>query len=99
MTLERRIYDGQRAREVLDNEAYQGAIAEVEQELTERWKTAPIADRAGRERAFQLLTALRMVQAALQRTLETGKLAHRELEHQRSIAARAKDAWSNFSSE
>lgn len=96
MTLETNLYMGDRAKEVLENEAYLAAYDELDKELTERWKTAPIADREGRERTFQLLTALRMVQASMQRTLETGKLAKMELEYKRSVAQRAKDAISAF---
>ncbi len=96
MTIEQDIYNGNRAKEVLENDAFIGAFAEIETELTERWKTAPIADQAGRERTYQLLTSLRMVKAALERTLETGKLRTKDLEYQRSIAERAKDATSAF---
>jgi hypothetical protein len=95
-SLEVRLYEGDQAKLVLENEMYQWAFEEIETELTERWKTAPIADQAGRERAFLLLTALRMVQASLTRTLETGKLAQAELNHKRSIAERARDAMRSF---
>lgn len=81
MTLEQRVNDGTRAREVLENEAFKQAFESIEQELTEAWKTSPQRDVDGREKLFQALTMLGKIKLALTTTLESGKLAHLELMH------------------
>lgn len=87
-TIEERIYDANRAKEVLENPAFEGAFESIEQELVEAWKTSPQRDDKGREHIFLALTMLRRVKAHLTTTLETGKLATMELEHKRSFAQR-----------
>jgi hypothetical protein len=91
-TLDERLYLGDRAREVLENEAFIAAFEATEQEVTDQWKNSPARDQAGRESLWQYLSMLRMVRANLQTTLETGKLAKLELQHKRSLTERAK-AW------
>lgn len=86
--LEERIYDANRAKEVLENPAFEGAFGLIEQELVDAWKTSPQRDEEGRQRIFVALTMLRRVKASLQTTLETGKLAMKELEHKQSLAQR-----------
>lgn len=82
MTLQARIYDGNRAKEVLDNEVFQQAFAAIEEELTHAWKTSPQRDEDGREKLFVALTMLGKVKLALTTTLETGTLALIEFRHQ-----------------
>lgn len=81
-TLEEQIYDGNRAKEVLENEAFAQAFAAIEQELTHAWKTSPQRDAEGRERLFLCLTMLGKVKLALETTLDSGKLALLEFRHQ-----------------
>ena len=99
--LETRLYNGDRAREVLENEAYIQAIADIESDLIESWKNIPSTSQtaAARDRIHLSLTLLGKLQACLQSTLETGKMAKLDLEHKRNLAQRSKDAWSSFSSE
>lgn len=92
-TLEARIYDGNRAREVLENEVFNQVWADVEQELTKAWMESPARDVEGREKIFLTLQMLRKLHGAIQTTMETGKLAQKELEHQRTIADRARAMW------
>lgn len=91
-TLEQRIYDGDQARQVLDNEAFAAAFADIKQELTDQWAQSPARDHEGREKLYQLLKLTDKLEATLRSSLETGKLAKLELEHQRSLAARALSA-------
>lgn len=95
-TLEERIYSGNRAKECLENEAFQWAFDAVEQELKEAWKTSPARDAEGREKIYLMLHMLGKVQAALTTTLETGKLATEELRHKQTIADRAKESLRHF---
>jgi hypothetical protein len=90
MTDEARLHRGSRAKEVLENEEFQAAFSAIEEELTEAWKLSPQRDAEGREKLFQALTMLGKVKASLQTTLETGKLAMLELQHQKSLMDKAK---------
>jgi hypothetical protein len=96
MTLEQRLYFGDRAREVLENEAFTQAFTDIELEILTQWKTSPARDLEGREKLWQLLSLLNKLKATITTTLETGKLAKLDLEHKRNLAQRVKDAKSAF---
>lgn len=89
-TLEQRMYGGDRAREVLENEAFQAAFADIEQEVMNQWTNSPARDAEGREKLYSYLMLLRKVKACLHTTLDTGKLATLDLQHKQSLANRAK---------
>lgn len=91
MTDELRLHRGTRAKEVLENEEFTAAFDAIELELTEAWKTSPQRDAEGREKLFQALTMLGKVKASLTQTMESGKLALLELQHKKTLAARAKE--------
>jgi predicted ArsR family transcriptional regulator len=91
-TLEQRIYDGNQAREVLDNEAFAAAFADIKQEINDQWAQSPARDHEGREKLYQLLKLTDKLEATLRTSLETGKLAKLELEHQQSLLDRAKSS-------
>lgn len=90
MTDEERLHRGSRAREILENEEFSRAFDAIEEELTNAWKTSPQRDEEGRERLFLALTMLSKVKSSLTTTMETGKLALAELQHQKSMAEKAK---------
>jgi len=92
MEISERIYNGNRAREVLDNESFQWAINEIKNEVTEQWKNSPARDEAGREKLWMLLQMANKLELVLKSTLETGQLAELELRHQRTLLERAKNA-------
>lgn len=92
-TLEERIYDGNRARECLENEQFNWAFESIEQELTNAWRTSPARDVEAREKIFLTLQLLTKLKATLTSTLETGQLADKELIHKRTILDRAKGIW------
>jgi hypothetical protein len=89
-TLEERIYDGNRARECLENEQFNWAFESIEQELTNAWRTSPARDEEGREKIYLSLQMLTKLKAALQSSLETGKLADLDLQHKKTLMDRAK---------
>lgn len=91
-TLEQRIYDGDQARQVLDNEAFAAAFADIKQELIDQWASSPARDQEGREKLYQLLKLADKLEATLRSSLETGALAKLELQHQQSLLGRAKSA-------
>ena len=90
MTLNERIYNADQAKLVLDNEAFQRAFEDIKQELTEQWKTSPARDQDGREKLWLMLKLLDKVHLCLQSSLDSGKLAAKELEYQESMAKKAK---------
>lgn len=89
-TFEERIYDGNRARECLENEQFNWAFESIEQELTNAWRTSPARDVEAREKIFLSLQLLTKLKAALQGSLETGKLAEADKIYQQSLIDRAK---------
>ena len=89
-TLEQRLFQGDQARLVLENEAFGAAFDAIEAEVTEQWKNSPARDADGRERLWSYLMMLRKVKAQLTTTLETGKLAQMELQHQQSLRDKAR---------
>lgn len=91
-TIEQRIYDGDRAKEVLENEAFQQAFEDIEMEILEQWKQSPARDPIGREQLWQLLKLSQKYKAILTSSLETGKMARLDLEHQESMLSKAKRA-------
>ena len=87
-TIEQRIYDANRAKEVLENEAFIAAFDDTEQEIIEQWTNSPARDADGREALWNYLMLLRKVKAHLSYSLDTGKLAQIDLEHKKSLAER-----------
>lgn len=92
-TIEQRIYDGNRAKEVLENESFKWAFESIQEELTETWKNSPARDAEGREKIYLAIQILKKLQACLVSSLETGKLAEMELNHKRTLLDRAKEIW------
>lgn len=83
MNLEERIYNGDRAREVLENEAFVGAFAAIEKECTDKWKATSALNAADREKLWLMLQMLYKLQEVMQGMLSDGKMAMEELEYQR----------------
>jgi hypothetical protein len=81
MTHEQEAVLGARAREILDNEAFQDAIHKIEQELIQEWKTSPARDHVGREELWRFLVILHKLKNTLLQTVDSGKLANIEIEH------------------
>lgn len=90
MTLNERIYNADQAKLVLENEAFRQVFEDIKQELTEQWKTSPARDQDGREKLWLMLKLLDKLHLCLQSSLDSGKLAAKELEYQESMAKKAK---------
>ncbi len=88
--IEQRIYDGNRAKEILDNEVFIQVFADIEQELFDAWKQSPARDQEGRERIHQYQSMLQKVKTHLVSTMETGKLAQLDIQHSQSLLERTK---------
>jgi hypothetical protein len=90
-TLEQRLYNGDRAREILENEVFQQVFADYRTEITEQWMKSPARDVDGRERLWTFLAHLNKLETMIQSTLDTGKLARLDLEHKRTLAQKARN--------
>lgn len=95
-SLEQRLAQGDRAREVLENEAFLAAFEATEKEIIDQWTNSPARDAEGREKLWAYLSLLRKVRSHLTTTLETGKLARIDLEHKQSLWDRAKNGMSSW---
>ena len=87
-TIEQRIYDANRAKEVLENDAFIAAFDDTEQEILDQWTNSPARDKEGRETLWNYLMLLRKVKAHLTYSLDSGKLATLDLEHKKTLAER-----------
>lgn len=82
MTPEQEIYLANRAKEVLENEAYTKAIADLKTEITDQWKNSPARDTEGREKLWLMLSLLEKVQSALETTMAGAAVAKDALRYQ-----------------
>ena len=87
-TIEERVYEANRAKEVLENPAFIQAFEDIRKELIETWENTPARDTQGRESIWAYLTLLKKVQTHLKTSLETGRLAVLEVEHKKTLAER-----------
>lgn len=87
-SLEQRRYEGDRAREVIENEAYVDAFAAIRQEYTNAWMNSPARDAEGREKLYLMLKLTDKLQATLEAAMTDGKIASMSLEHQAAQDAR-----------
>ena len=89
-TLEQRLYQGDQAKLILENEAFTNAFDAIEKDVIEQWKSSPARDEDGREKLWTYLQMLHKLKASLTTTLETGTLARVELQHKQTLADKAK---------
>jgi|LauGreDrversion4_1035100.scaffolds.fasta_scaffold291968_2 hypothetical protein len=94
-TLEQRLYLGDRAKEVIENEVFVDAFTQIQNEVIEQWTNSPARDAEGRERLWTYLQMLKRLQAQLQQTMESGQLARIDLEHKRTLVDRARGMFSS----
>ena len=92
MEIEQRIYQADRAREVLENEAFIGAIADIKSEITDQWTKSPVRASDDREKLWLMLSLVNKLEATLRMTFDSGKLAKLDLEHKRTMQQRLQDA-------
>jgi hypothetical protein len=91
MTPEQQLYLANRAKEVVENEAYIAAFEAIKEEILLQWKTSPARDADGREKLWLMQSLLQKLQLCLESTMDGGKLAKAELQHRQTLAERAKD--------
>jgi predicted ArsR family transcriptional regulator len=82
MTIEQQIYNGNRAKEVLDNEAFQQVFTDYKTEITEQWTKSPARSVDDREKLWLMLSLLNRLEVMLRTTLETGEMRKLDLAHE-----------------
>lgn len=87
-TSDQRIYDGARAKEVLENPAFDQAFEDIRTEYTQAWMNSPARDAEGREKLYLMLQLTNKLQATLQGAMEDGKLARIQQEHDSNFLAK-----------
>jgi len=81
---------GRQAASLLDDEILKGAFAELEQSYLAAWRATTIDNVAGREKLFLAVNIVGKVRDHLQRVVNDGKLADRELKEIIETAERKK---------
>lgn len=91
LELNKRVYDADQARLVLENDQFQMAFEEIQKEIIDQWKQSPARDHTGREHLWNLLMLSQKLEATLKGRLESGKLASLELERKRTMPQKVKE--------
>lgn len=76
---------GEQARQLLNNELYQDAVAQVRQAIIDKWISAPMRDIEGQHELKLMLKLLGDLTGYIQTTLETGKMAQIQVESERRM--------------
>jgi hypothetical protein len=83
---------GAKASALLQSAIYREAMEKVEAGILESWKSSPVRDVEGQTYLRLMMKVLTDIKAHIKDVAETGKMASVQLEHERSLAQRAKDA-------
>lgn len=80
-----------KARLVLENELFQEALGLIEADTLEKWKASPVRDTEGQLALRLKWQVIAEFKGVLTDAIETGKLAKRQLDQERSFKERARD--------
>lgn len=86
MSTDTELRRGEQARQLLQNELYVDAVAQVRQAIIDKWISAPMRDREGQHELKLMLKLLADLTGYIQTTLETGKMAQIQLDSERRMA-------------
>lgn len=89
MSLELDVRRGDLARQVIENEVYAEAYALIEQEIYAKWRDS--RDEKEKNRLHDLLTALLKARQVVEGVMNSGQIALKKLEADRSRAQRLGD--------
>lgn len=93
MTPEQELYLANRAREVLENEAYIQAHEDIRTEIVRQWEDSPARDTQGRESLWIMLKQLDKLKMTLEQTMGAGKLAEANLRHREKTLIQKANDW------
>lgn len=85
-----------KARAVLDAELFKEAVALIEQDTLEKWKTCPVRDVEGQTALRLKWQIIQEVKRHLADVMMTGKMAAIALAEKRSLVSRARAAAHEF---
>lgn len=94
--LTERIYDGEQAKQVLENPAFERAFTDIKQEYTNAWMNSPARDAEGREKLYLMVKLANQLQMTLQSSLEDGRMAKIQVEYERDQLARQRSDGMNL---
>lgn len=81
---------GGKANALLNSEIYREAFRKVEEGIIEKWKDAPVRDLEGQQSLKLMHKLLSDVKAYIEGVAEDGKMAAITLDHERTLAHKAK---------
>mgnify|MGYP001598300693 CR=1 FL=1 len=87
---------GAKANAFLSSEIYRDAVTKLEAGIIESWKSSPVRDVEGQTYLRLMMKVLSDFQAHIKDIAQTGKMASVQLEHERSLAERARSAVREF---
>lgn len=79
---------GHKARQLMDNPIYKEAVGVVRQAIFDKWAESPVADRDGQHELRLMLKALDLIVNHIKDVADTGKLAEKQIEHEKSLKER-----------
>lgn len=92
MQISRELDRASRARLVLENELFHEAIGLIEADTLEKWKASPVRDAEGQLALRLKWQVIQEFKGQFVDAIETGKLAQKTMEQERSFKERARDA-------
>jgi hypothetical protein len=87
---------GAKARAVLESELVKEAFQKIEEGILSKWKEAPVRDVEGQTTLKLLHKVFSDFKGYFEEAVTTGQFAANALEHERTIAQRARDAVREF---
>lgn len=94
--LHERMYDGEQAKQVLENPAFAKAFQDIKTEYTQVWMNSPARDVEGREKLYLMLKQVEKLQLTLTAAMEDGKMAQLQMEYERDQLARQRSDGMRF---
>lgn len=88
MTPEEVIRRSERARQLFEDPLLQEALNLIEKEVTEAWMGCPVRDVEARETLWRMAVTARKFRDVLKGTMESGKIAMKQLEEKKSLLQR-----------
>ena len=86
---------GKQAEHLMELEAFKLATSSVRQAIMDKWASSPIRDTEGQHELRLMLKLLDDLMGNLKLAIDNGKFACNELEIERTLAEKAKRAFTN----
>ena len=87
---------GSRAAQLLNSDIYLESMERVEAGILDAWKSSPIRDAEGQTYLRLMMKCLTDLQGHIKDVAETGKMAEVQLNYERTLSERARDAVTAF---